>query len=247
MQLVAVVMGWFLVITGSLMAFNPEWARRKMLQQGYKIALWYLFLAFLFAGSLVVSWAARAKTAAGWFAAAAAVFFLIWVFIVFIKKISGGIKAFTDKATVVLLRYYAAAQIAVGVVMLLLRKRFLICAAILLCSFQCFASDGNLAPVPEAPVQLSLKGALVDNLSAAEQSPEQLVEFVKSYNKTCALTPQCAVSGYSIVSGNKRYVFDRDSCYEIEAFLKQPKTTLNVEIEATLANDELSLDSIKSQ
>ncbi len=247
MQLVAIVMGWFLVITGALMLFKSEWARLKMNRQGFKIFRWYVFLIFLFAGSLVLSWAAHVKTELGWLAALAAVVALAWLFIVLIKKGAASIKGFADKATVPLLRYYAVAQIAVGVIMLLLRKRFLICAAIFLCVFPCLASDGDLAPAPEAPVRLALKGALVDNLSAGEQSPEQLSEFVKSYSKTCALMPQCAVSGYSIVSGNKRYVFDRDSCYEIEAFLKQPKTTLNVEIEATLANDELSLDSIKSQ
>jgi hypothetical protein len=121
------------------------------------------------------------------------------------------------------------------------------------------APVGEVMPLPELPVAepapvapavpetMTLKGEIIDNLCAGKQKPEDLAAFLKKHTKKCALKPACVASGYSLYSDGKLSKFDRDSNVKVEEFLGNPKSKLQVIVEAKQIGDELSLVSIKNQ
>lgn len=125
-QIFVVIVGWFLMVTGTLMLLRPEWARSKMKRQGVAVIKGYLLLALFFVVSVVFSLAGKSGRAWVWTLAIAAAVFLVWMFIAAMKKIKARMSALAASATVQALRYYALVQIVIGAVMLLLRKRFLV-------------------------------------------------------------------------------------------------------------------------
>lgn len=100
---------------------------------------------------------------------------------------------------------------------------------------------------PAAVPVVSLRGVIVDNLDARDRSPEQLSDFIAAAGKECLLQPQCAISGYSIYADGRLYELDRDSSYQVEAFLKQPHSTMEVEVEVSEKDDQYCLVSIKNR
>ena len=93
---------------------------------------------------------------------------------------------------------------------------------------------------------LSFKGDIVDNMCAAENK-DNLVEFVKTHTKECALMSDCVASGYSIFADGKLYKFDPASNKKIEEFLRRPDSKLQVFVKAEKVGTELKLVSIQSQ
>jgi hypothetical protein len=106
----------------------------------------------------------------------------------------------------------------------------------------CFVA--SLAFAQEAAT-LTLKGYIIDNKCAAAQSA-QLDEFTKTHSKECALSPDCAASGFAIYADHQLYKFDKDSSAKIEEFLKKEDSKLLVTVEAKKAGKDLSLVSIKN-
>jgi hypothetical protein len=103
-------------------------------------------------------------------------------------------------------------------------------------------------PVVEtaAPVVMSLKGIIIDNL-CAEANKADLATFITTHPKECALKPECVASGYSIYSDNTLMKFDAASNAKVEEFLKKEDSKLQVVVEANKTGEELSLVSIKNQ
>jgi hypothetical protein len=99
----------------------------------------------------------------------------------------------------------------------------------------------------QAQVML-IKGDIIDNLCAGEQTPAQLAKFVPTHTKECALAPQCAASGYSVFDGSAVYKFDQKSSAMVEQFLKKTGSKLQVVIEAKKdTGNVLSLVTIANQ
>jgi len=57
----------------------------------------------------------------------------------------------------------------------------------------------------------------------------------------------CAASGYSIFADGKLYRFDQTSNKNIEEFLRQPNSKLQVVVMAEKIGEELKLVSIENQ
>jgi hypothetical protein len=95
------------------------------------------------------------------------------------------------------------------------------------------------------PETMILKGDIIDNMCAEMQTPEKLVEFVKTHNKMCALS--CVASGYAIFADGKLQKFDMESNVKIEEFLKKEDSKLQVEVVVKRVEDNLSLISIQNQ
>ncbi|MCX5701607.1 MAG: hypothetical protein NTW64_01335 [Candidatus Omnitrophica bacterium] len=95
------------------------------------------------------------------------------------------------------------------------------------------------------PETMILKGDIIDNMCAGSQKAEQLAEFVKTHNKTCALS--CVASGYSIFADGKLQKFDMESNAKIEEFLKKQDSKLQVSVVVKKVGDVLSLVSIENQ
>ncbi len=93
---------------------------------------------------------------------------------------------------------------------------------------------------------LSFKGDIVDNMCAAENR-DDLVEFLKTHTKECALMSDCVASGYSIFANGKLFLFDQASNKKIEEFLRKPDSRLQVVVKAEKVGQELKLVSIENQ
>lgn len=94
---------------------------------------------------------------------------------------------------------------------------------------------------------VTLQGVVIDNSCVSSQKPENLAGFVKTHTKECALKPASVASGYSIFSDGKLYKFNEASNTMVEQFLKKEENTLQVEVTASKAGEELILVSIKNQ
>lgn len=95
---------------------------------------------------------------------------------------------------------------------------------------------------------VTLKGTIIDNMCAGQQTPKTMPEFIKTHKKECALMDACIKSGYSLVVGDKLYRFDSESSGKILNFLKRDDSKLNVEVVAKVIEPMLlSVVSVKNQ
>ncbi|MDO8662893.1 MAG: hypothetical protein Q7K98_06720 [Candidatus Omnitrophota bacterium] len=124
-----------------------------------------------------------------------------------------------------------------------MKKLVLIVMAVCLVAGFAFAAETQA----QAPAASTITGDIIDNMCAGSQKPEALAAFVKTHTKQCALMPQCAASGYSILSDSQLSKFDKGSNAKIEEFLKQADSKLQVVVVAKKVGDELSLVSIENQ
>lgn len=116
----------------------------------------------------------------------------------------------------------------------------------------CFAASWAIAQEAAAPVPgtapaaapMILKGDIIDNMCAGANK-DNVAEFVKAHTKECAL--MCASSGYAIVSDGKLYAFDEPCGKQVEEFLKNPESKLQVEVTALNVGDKLIILEIKNQ
>ncbi len=104
------------------------------------------------------------------------------------------------------------------------------------------ACAATLAGAQEETV--TLKGTLVDNLCAAAHQ-QDIADFVKTHPKSCAVMPDCAASGYSIVADGKVMKLDTASNAAIAAYLAQEENTLDVVAVVKPAGDGYTLISIE--
>lgn len=92
-----------------------------------------------------------------------------------------------------------------------------------------------------------LTGTIIDNHCAAANK-DTLGAFIKTHTKDCVLAPACKESGFSLyTTGGKLMPFVKASDSRILTFLENPKSKLNVEVNAEQMGDSLKLMSIKDQ
>ncbi len=94
---------------------------------------------------------------------------------------------------------------------------------------------------------VTLKGTIIDNQCAGNQTPEQLASFVKGHTKSCALMPSCAASGYAIFADGRLLKFDKESNAKVLEFIKKVDSSLDVTVVAKKAGNMLTLVSIENQ
>jgi hypothetical protein len=109
------------------------------------------------------------------------------------------------------------------------------------------ATEGALVPAA-APAEetMTLTGVIIDNLCAGAHAAD-LAEFVKTHTKQCALMPDCEKSGYSLLVDGKLMKFDAASNAKVAEYLKVELSTLEAEIVAKKAGEEISVVSIKGK
>lgn len=118
----AVLLGWFLIITGIIFLINPERARNKMLRQGFRVIKGTLLIAAVYLFLFLISLFGKAR---GWLSLL--VLFLLFAVIVAFFKLKK--KTFLKlqeqfkKIPVRILRIYAVIQIVIGILMILLKYR----------------------------------------------------------------------------------------------------------------------------
>jgi hypothetical protein len=119
-----VILGWFLVISGILLFLQPEKARQKLLRMGFKQVKGLLFIAVVFILLTVFSWGAKLH---GILALALMVFAFIlairWYLL--LKKSSfDRMAVWFQRIPIPTLKAFASIQIGLGVLLLVLKRRF---------------------------------------------------------------------------------------------------------------------------
>jgi hypothetical protein len=118
-----VVLGWFLVITGSLFLIQPEKARKKLVGIGFGFLKWYLLIIVLYLGMMLISFSAKTDIINTQVSITAAVFTLIAAYFLLKKKTYNILTEQFAKIPIRFLKIFAGIQIAVGALMLILEKR----------------------------------------------------------------------------------------------------------------------------
>ena len=104
---------------------------------------------------------------------------------------------------------------------------------------------GLLWAAPPAVEILELNGLLVDNV-CVEEHKNNLPEYVKTYTKAYALTPEHQAAGYSLMTPDGLVTpFESKSFPKIVKYLKQSKSKLRVTVKARLVEEKLELVSIR--
>ncbi len=95
---------------------------------------------------------------------------------------------------------------------------------------------------------LIIHGYLVDNICAGKHKND-LVEFVKTHDKTCLLKESSVTAGYSIFSldDGKLYTFDQASNQAVVSFLKGQDNRVDVVIIAEKNADTLMIEHIANR
>lgn len=120
-----VILGWFLIITGLLMLWQPETARRSMANKGFSIIKAYVLVLVMFAAAWFVSEMNKRSGLLALVALIAGIVILVRGVLFFQKAAAERINAWAGKVPLKYLRLYAAVQVAVGIVMHMLRQRMI--------------------------------------------------------------------------------------------------------------------------
>ncbi|HWP42847.1 MAG TPA: hypothetical protein VNO14_06410 [Blastocatellia bacterium] len=94
---------------------------------------------------------------------------------------------------------------------------------------------------------VKLTGYVVDNACAARSAGDNVVEKVKAHTVKCAAMPNCAKSGYSIVTADgKVYKLDDTGNAKVAEILKNTKVEkgLSVNVEGMVEGDTIKVASI---
>ena len=118
-----ILLGWFLIITGILMFWKPEKARKSLAGRGFGLVKGYIFILAIFLGSLLISAANKFNGLLALVILICGIIFLIKGYLFLKKKISNKIQLWMQKVPLSYLRGYAVIQTAIGVAMLVFRKR----------------------------------------------------------------------------------------------------------------------------
>lgn len=124
-QVFIIILSWFLVITGLLMLWKPEAARRNMAAKGFGIIKGYVLALALFLGALLVSVMSKMSGILAFVILIAGIVILFKGFMFFQRTASSGINAWVEKVPLKYLRMYAAIQIVIGIGMHMVRQRIL--------------------------------------------------------------------------------------------------------------------------
>jgi hypothetical protein len=124
-QVFVVILAWFLVITGLLMLWKPESARRSMAGKGFGIIKSYVLALALFLGALLVSVMSRLSGLLAFMILIAGIVILVKGFMFLQKAAAHTINDCVEKLPLKYLRIYAAIQIVIGVGMHIARRRMM--------------------------------------------------------------------------------------------------------------------------
>jgi hypothetical protein len=94
---------------------------------------------------------------------------------------------------------------------------------------------------------VKLQGHVIDNACAgAHKSAANFAETVRAHPVSCALMPDCAKSGYAVLSDGKLYKLDEAGNKEVARLLAATKSEkgLAVIVEGTLEGETLSAKSV---
>lgn len=119
----------------------------------------------------------------------------------------------------------------------MIRKTFLFTVALLMCAAFAFAQDAT-------PATIKVSGYLIDNMCAGEHADG---EEAKSHKTSCALSPGCAKSGFSVVAAdNKSYKLDAHGSELAKAVANSTKTKegLKVAVEGTMEGNTLHVTKL---
>jgi hypothetical protein len=116
------------------------------------------------------------------------------------------------------------------------RRSVSIVLSMILASTAAFAIQGQ---------ELKLTGFVIDNM-CAEANASTLSEKAKGHPTACATMPNCAKSGYSVISEGKRYKLDEDGNKKMMALFKGSKTKkgMSVTVEGTVEGDVIRVKKI---
>ena len=122
-RIFVIILAWFLILTGIWMFIKPERARRKFAMQSFGYVKFYLLMLALFLAAILVSVSAKISGVLSLAVLCAGIFFLVKGYFGFKKKAAQKINAWAQPLSVRTLKIYAAVQIAIGVLMLVLQRR----------------------------------------------------------------------------------------------------------------------------
>jgi hypothetical protein len=118
-----IILAWFLVITGLLMLWKPEAARRSMAAKGFGVIKGYVLALALFMGALLVSVMSKMSSPLAFIILIAGIVILFKGFMFFQKAAASGINSWVETVPLKYLRIYAVIQIFIGIGMHIVRSR----------------------------------------------------------------------------------------------------------------------------
>lgn len=118
-----IILGWFLIITGILMLWKPEKARKSLAGRGFGLIKGYLFIMAMFLAALLVAAANKLNGLLALAILILGIVFLVKGYLFLKKQISNKIREWLQKVAITYLRGYAVVQIAIGMAMLAFGKR----------------------------------------------------------------------------------------------------------------------------
>ncbi|HET9532787.1 MAG TPA: hypothetical protein VFQ92_20700 [Blastocatellia bacterium] len=119
----------------------------------------------------------------------------------------------------------------------MIRRSLMVCLVLALAGVVYAAAGENV----------KLTGYVVDNACAGRASGENGVEKVKAHSVKCSLMPNCAKSGYSVVTAEgKVYKLDDAGNMKVAELLKNTKTEKGfaVNVEGMVEGDTLKVSTV---
>jgi hypothetical protein len=119
-------------------------------------------------------------------------------------------------------------------------------SALTMLSFLAMLSTLPVNAAKEADTTLTLNGIIIDQ-ACAESHKGDLLSYIKTHTKECALKPENQARGYAILTPDTEVTpFSAKSNPKIIAFLKSAKNKLQVTVKAKLVNEQLELLSVSN-
>ncbi|MCU0650800.1 MAG: hypothetical protein MUC52_01005 [Candidatus Omnitrophica bacterium] len=124
-QIFIIILSWFLIISGLLMIWKPDYARKSLAGRGFGIFKAYLVMLALFLGGFLVSAINRLNGFLALLVLIAGLLLLYKGFVFLQKTAAQKIGAWVEKIPLKYIKIYAVIQVLTGFVMQALRQRIL--------------------------------------------------------------------------------------------------------------------------
>jgi hypothetical protein len=118
-----IIFGWFLAITGVLMFWKPEKARQALAGQGFGLIKGYILVLALFLGALLVKGANKLNGLLALLVLVLGFVFLVKGYFLLKRTAAQKISQWMEKVPLAYLKVYVVIQAAIGIAMLVFRKR----------------------------------------------------------------------------------------------------------------------------
>ena len=117
------ILGWFLILTGILFLFRPERARKKLTRMSFRPVKWILLIAGVYLAGIIISLTGKINSLLAFLLLVLIIVPVVILYFILKKKLFKQFVAWFSRIPVRHLRLFAVFQVAIGWLILILRKR----------------------------------------------------------------------------------------------------------------------------